>query len=230
MLNLQTPESILAALRLVRRGRLYSLAVPLEKDGPQFVSFHKTWCVTHFTRDPTPGAFNVADDVVTMESHSGTHVDALPSPGPPSPAPAGGRPVCGDGRAAGGPGGTGVETARQALGFMADGTAGVRRRSPRRTPKGRRPWRRALWILGAMTLGAGLLLAINLLVIPLGLTPRWAASLRGQVVDAATGAPGRRWGDGIPRHDLCPGSTGMGQERLRDITLRVMIGTRYDRG
>jgi kynurenine formamidase len=77
MLNLQTPESILAAVRLVKKGLLYNLAVPLEKDGPQYASFHKTWRVTHFTKDPTPGAFNVADDVVTMEAHSGTHVDAL---------------------------------------------------------------------------------------------------------------------------------------------------------
>jgi kynurenine formamidase len=76
-LNLQTPESILAAVRLVKKGILYNLAVPLEKDGPQYPMFHKTWCVTHFTKDPTPGAFNVADDVVTMEAHSGTHVDAL---------------------------------------------------------------------------------------------------------------------------------------------------------
>jgi kynurenine formamidase len=77
MLNLMTPESILAAVRLVKRGVLYNLAVPLEKDGPQYAQFHKTWCVTHFTKDPTPGAFNVADDIVTMEAHSGTHVDAL---------------------------------------------------------------------------------------------------------------------------------------------------------
>jgi len=76
-LNLLTPERVLAAVRLVRQGRVYNLAVPLEKDGPQFPGFHKTWCVTHFSRETAPGAINFADDVVTMESHSGTHVDAL---------------------------------------------------------------------------------------------------------------------------------------------------------
>jgi kynurenine formamidase len=76
-LNFQTPQRVLDAVRLVRHGRVYNLAVPLEKDGPQFPGFHKTWCVTHFSRETAPGAINFADDVVTMESHSGTHVDGL---------------------------------------------------------------------------------------------------------------------------------------------------------
>lgn len=76
-LNLMTPERILAAVRLVKRGVLYNLAVPLDKDGPQYPFFHKTWRVTHFTKDPTPGASCVADDVVIMESHSGTHIDGI---------------------------------------------------------------------------------------------------------------------------------------------------------
>jgi kynurenine formamidase len=76
-LNLMTAERILAALRLVKRGQLYSLSVPLEKDGPQHPMFHKTWQVTFLTSDHAPGAFNVADDVVTMVTHSGTHIDAL---------------------------------------------------------------------------------------------------------------------------------------------------------
>src|SRR5438445_5427846 len=76
-LNLMTPERIVAAARLVKRGKIYSLSVPLEKDGPQHPMFHKTWQVTFLTADPTPGAFNVADDVVTMVTHSGTHIDAL---------------------------------------------------------------------------------------------------------------------------------------------------------
>jgi kynurenine formamidase len=76
-LNLMTPETILAALRLVKRGKIYSLSIPLEKDGPQHPMFHKTWQVTFLTTDPVPGAFNVADDVVMMVTHSGTHIDAL---------------------------------------------------------------------------------------------------------------------------------------------------------
>ena len=76
-LNLVTPERVLEAIRLVRRGIVYSLAVPLEKDGPQHPIFHKTWCVTQLVTHPGPGACNLADDVVTMETHSGTHMDAL---------------------------------------------------------------------------------------------------------------------------------------------------------
>ncbi len=77
MLNLQTPASILAALRLVEHGRIYNLSVPLEADGPQHPMFHKTWQTTFFTTHSDPCAFQVADDVVTMVTHSGTHMDAL---------------------------------------------------------------------------------------------------------------------------------------------------------
>lgn len=77
MLNLQTPQSILAALRLVRQGRLYNLAVPLEQHGPQHPMFHKTWQVTFMTTSKHPDGYNVADDVVMMVTHSGTHMDAL---------------------------------------------------------------------------------------------------------------------------------------------------------
>lgn len=73
-LNLLTPERVLSALRLVKSGKVYNLAVPLEKGGPQFPTFHKTWRVTYYRDDHGRG---VADDVVMMESHSGTHLDAL---------------------------------------------------------------------------------------------------------------------------------------------------------
>jgi kynurenine formamidase len=76
-LNLMTPESIVSALRLVKKGKLYNLAVPLDKDGPQAPMFHKTWQVTYYTTDGRPGASNMADDIVAMETHSGTHIDSL---------------------------------------------------------------------------------------------------------------------------------------------------------
>ena len=76
-LNLQTPQSILRALQLVKRGKIYNLSVPLEKDGPQHPMFHKTWQTTFLTTNEDPCAFQVADDVVTMVTHSGTHMDAL---------------------------------------------------------------------------------------------------------------------------------------------------------
>lgn len=77
MLNLQTPESILRALRLVKKGKLYNLSVPLEAEGPQWPAFHKTWQTTFLTTNPDPCAFQVADDVLTLVTHSGTHMDAL---------------------------------------------------------------------------------------------------------------------------------------------------------
>ena len=75
-LNLLTPESVLEAVRLVKKGTIYSLAVPLEQDGPQYPDFHKTWKVCHFGLQHNPEVHFV-DDVVTMEAHSGTHIDAL---------------------------------------------------------------------------------------------------------------------------------------------------------
>ncbi len=73
-LNLLTPQVVLDAARLIKKGVVYSLAVPLEKDGPQLPAFHKTWRVTHASRGP--GA-NFMEDVVTMDTHSGTHIDSL---------------------------------------------------------------------------------------------------------------------------------------------------------
>ena len=76
VLNLLTPELILKAFGLVKKGKIYSLAVPLEKDGPQFPAFQKTWRVSHFARMENPDLY-IIDDVVTMEAHSGTHIDAI---------------------------------------------------------------------------------------------------------------------------------------------------------
>lgn len=74
-LNLLTPEVVLKAVRLVKKGIVYSLAVPLEKDGPQYPLLHKTWKVSHslFVNE----AGSITEDVVIMDAHSGTHIDAL---------------------------------------------------------------------------------------------------------------------------------------------------------
>lgn len=74
-LNLIAPEMVKSAAGLVKSGKVYSLSVPLEADGPQWPDRHKTWRTTqHFHFG---GGFGVADDVITMHSHSGTHMDAL---------------------------------------------------------------------------------------------------------------------------------------------------------
>ena len=77
MLNILTAESVLKAVQLVKKGIVYNLAVPLEKDGPQHPGFYKTWLVTYFSDGPNLDGSGIADDVLTMESHSGTHMDAL---------------------------------------------------------------------------------------------------------------------------------------------------------
>ena len=74
-LNLLTPEMVQKAARLVKSGKVYSLSMPLESDGPQWPTRHKTWRVTTFNNPPK--GRGSADDVITMHSHSGTHMDAL---------------------------------------------------------------------------------------------------------------------------------------------------------
>jgi kynurenine formamidase len=74
-LNLLTPEIVKAAAGLVKTGKVYSLSMPLEAEGPQWPQRHKTWRITTF-RNP-PHDRGSADDVITLHSHSGTHMDAL---------------------------------------------------------------------------------------------------------------------------------------------------------
>ena len=48
--------------------------MPLERNGHQHAPFHKTWKVTFST--PTPNV-NFTEDVLTIDTHSGTHIDSL---------------------------------------------------------------------------------------------------------------------------------------------------------
>ena len=73
---LQNSSSVLEAIKLVKKGDVYSLAVPLEKDGPQFPLFHKTWRVSHWQHLYDP-ELDIIDDVIAMETHSGSHIDGL---------------------------------------------------------------------------------------------------------------------------------------------------------
>ena len=77
-LNLLTAELMPGTVGLVRRGRVYSLSVPLEEAGPQWPTRHKTWPrVTIYCNNPSPGGFGACDDVIAIHSHSGTHINAL---------------------------------------------------------------------------------------------------------------------------------------------------------
>lgn len=73
-LNLIRPEHILAAARLVRRGLVVALGAPLSPDGPIAPQRGRTW---HTVRHRHGPLFGVAEDVLTLSSHAGTHLDAL---------------------------------------------------------------------------------------------------------------------------------------------------------
>jgi kynurenine formamidase len=74
-LNLITPQEIKFAAKLVKAGKIYSLSVPLDADGPQFPMRHKTWKTTSLLN--VGDGIGFSDDVVIMHSHSGTHMDSL---------------------------------------------------------------------------------------------------------------------------------------------------------
>jgi len=74
--NLLTDAGAQAAARLVREGRVYSLAAPLSPDGPNLPTRRQTWHVVTSRYQPSRGA-SFADDVVMMHTHGTTHVDAL---------------------------------------------------------------------------------------------------------------------------------------------------------
>jgi len=74
-LNLLTSALVRKAARLVRHGRVYSLAMPLEADGPQWPGRHKTWRTTKYRNSPEDMGWS--DDIVSLHSHSGTHIDSL---------------------------------------------------------------------------------------------------------------------------------------------------------
>lgn len=77
--NLLTPESVAAAARLVKHGRVVSLARPLGRTTP--VPSHRPQFAHFMARDggdDSPAAqAHFSDDVVVLSPHTGTHVDGL---------------------------------------------------------------------------------------------------------------------------------------------------------
>jgi kynurenine formamidase len=78
--NLITPERLAAAARLVRRGIVFDLSIPLDASGPQpggqrinpVLLMSQTGQGQHL-----PGGFHFADDYVFMPLQAGTRWDAL---------------------------------------------------------------------------------------------------------------------------------------------------------
>ncbi len=86
-LNFITPELVVAASRLVRRGRVFSLAIPFDETGPQKGHLGRFNPLRFMLRDGddvfarampgVPRGIGGADDVVVMASQGATHWDAL---------------------------------------------------------------------------------------------------------------------------------------------------------
>jgi kynurenine formamidase len=84
-LNLVTPEAVLRGVAAVRSGRVFSLAIPFDRDGPQWDRQNmpervnpelRTYAVNvSFTGDPAD--FTTSDDAFRMGSQAATHWDAL---------------------------------------------------------------------------------------------------------------------------------------------------------
>jgi kynurenine formamidase len=70
-----TPDEVKKAAGLIKTGKVYSLAVPLEAGGPQWPPRVKVWRVTTFQTNPA--GLGASGDAVMLHSHSGTHMDAL---------------------------------------------------------------------------------------------------------------------------------------------------------
>lgn len=82
-LNLLTPEAVLRGVGAVRQGKVFSLAIPFDEDGPQTGAIpgrdnperEMLMVNVPFTGDPSE--FCTSDDKVTMGVQAATHWDAL---------------------------------------------------------------------------------------------------------------------------------------------------------
>lgn len=85
-LNLLSPESTLAAMRVSRTGKVYTLGLPVQQAGIPLVDYRGTpqrlTLLNHLDEhmyEPyggTPGV-GCLEDVLTLASHTSTHMDAL---------------------------------------------------------------------------------------------------------------------------------------------------------
>ncbi len=76
-LNYITPEVIKKAARLVKKGKVYSLAIPLDKEAPIWPARNKLFYIAMYHSDPSPGGRGGVEDVITMHTHGTTHIDPL---------------------------------------------------------------------------------------------------------------------------------------------------------
>jgi kynurenine formamidase len=75
-LNLVTAKNVKDSVSLVRHGKVYSLSVELDKNGPLPDIRNPLWHRTSLIERPSP-MHSAADDVIVMHTHGTTHIDAL---------------------------------------------------------------------------------------------------------------------------------------------------------
>jgi kynurenine formamidase len=82
-LNLLTPEAVLRGVRAARQGKVFSLAIPFDEDGPQIGAIpgrdnpSREMLAINAAYTGDPSDFCTSDDKVTMGVQSATHWDAL---------------------------------------------------------------------------------------------------------------------------------------------------------
>ena len=86
MLNLLTPEVVLEALRAPKTGKVYSLALPIQRAGVPYFDYRGAptrLTLTHqsdrgqFVGYGAPDHIGANEDVLILASHNETHMDAL---------------------------------------------------------------------------------------------------------------------------------------------------------
>jgi kynurenine formamidase len=87
-LNHVTPQDIIAAAQLIRRGKVFALGIPLDTNGPQNGLFGGRWNPIHTMLatgsdaiagrfDKGPNNLRYADDAINMPVQAATHWDSL---------------------------------------------------------------------------------------------------------------------------------------------------------
>ncbi len=75
-LNYITPEEVRRAASLVKKGRVYPLAISLKAKAPLWPGRHENWHVATYRNASGPGPGG-AEDILMIHTHGSTHVDAL---------------------------------------------------------------------------------------------------------------------------------------------------------
>jgi kynurenine formamidase len=86
MLNLLTPEKVLAAMRVPKSGKVYSLALPIQRHGVPYFEYRGAPTRLPLTHQSDHGQYvsyggpahlGSNEDVLILASHNETHIDAL---------------------------------------------------------------------------------------------------------------------------------------------------------